>query len=100
MIAALFWCAYTARGTSEYLPITRSLFAAELSQCLGKMVDVNSMVSHDLIKNALFTPRLAIYSRDLHWHWINRTLLCDTMEVSVLRWAWLAITQHVFQLAR
>ena len=25
----------------------------------------------------LFMPRLAICSRDLHWHWINRTLLCD-----------------------
>ena len=32
MSAALFWCAYTARGTSEYLPITRSWYAAELSQ--------------------------------------------------------------------
>ena len=103
MIAALFWCAYTARGTSEYLPITRSLFAVELSQCLGKiagnMADVNSMVSDDLIKNVLFMPRLVICSRDLHWHWINRTLLCETMEVSVLRRAWLAIAQHVFQSA-
>ena len=44
MSAALFWCAYTARGTSEYLPITRSWFAAELSQCLDKMADVNSVV--------------------------------------------------------
>ena len=42
-------------------------------------------------------PRLAICSRDLHWHWINRTLLCDTMEVSMLSRAWLTITQHVFQ---
>ena len=42
-------------------------------------------------------PRLAICSRDLHWHWINRTLLCDTMEVSMLSRAWLAIAQHVFQ---
>ena len=41
MSTALFWCAYTARGTSEYLPITRSWFAAEL-QCLDKMADVNS----------------------------------------------------------
>ena len=91
MIAALFWCAYTTRGTQEYLPITRSLFAAELSQCLDKMSDVNSVVSDDLTKNPLFMPRLAICSRDLHWHWINRTLLCNTMEVSVLRRAWLAI---------
>ena len=42
-------------------------------------------------------PRLAICSRDLHWHWINRTLLCDTMEVSMLSRAWLMIAQHVFQ---
>ena len=41
--------------------------------------------------------RLAICSRDLHWHWINRTLLCDTMEVSMLSRAWLTIAQHVFQ---
>ena len=42
-------------------------------------------------------PRLAICSRDLHWHWINRTLFCDTMEVSMLSRAWLTIAQHVFQ---
>ena len=42
-------------------------------------------------------PRLTICSRDLHWHWINRTLLCDTMEVSVPSRAWLTIAQHVFQ---
>ena len=42
-------------------------------------------------------PRLAICSHDLHWHWINRTLLCDTMEVSMLSRAWLTIAQHVFQ---
>ena len=42
-------------------------------------------------------PRLAICSQDLHWHWINRTLLCDTMEVSMLSRAWLTIAQHVFQ---
>ena len=94
MSTALFWCAYTARGILEYLPITRSWFAAELSRCLDKMADVNSV---DLIKNALFMPRLAICSRDLHWHWINWTLLCDTMEVSMLRLAWLTTAQHVFQ---
>ena len=42
-------------------------------------------------------PRLAICSRDLHWQWINRALLFDTMEVSMLRLAWLTIVQHVFQ---
>ena len=31
MIVTLFWCTYTARGTPEYLPITRSCFAVELS---------------------------------------------------------------------
>ena len=46
---------------------------------------------------ALLMPRLAVCSRDLHWHWINWTLLCDTMEVSMLRLAWLPIAQHVFQ---
>ena len=44
MITALLWCAYTARGILEYLPITRSWFAVELSQCLDKMADVNSVV--------------------------------------------------------
>ena len=42
-------------------------------------------------------PRLVICSRDLHWQWINRALLCDTMEVSMLRLAWLTIARHVFQ---
>ena len=27
--------------------------------------------SEDFIKNALFMPRLAICSRDLHWHWLT-----------------------------
>ena len=45
MRTVLFWCAYyTARGILEYLPITRSWFAGELSQCLDKMADVNSVV--------------------------------------------------------
>ena len=98
MIVTLFWCAYTARGTPEYLPITRSWFAAELSmsgQYGGcKQRGQPAMIS---LKNALFMPRLAICSRDLHWHWINGTLLCDTMEVSMLSRAWLTIAQHVFQ---
>ena len=46
---------------------------------------------------ALLMPRLVVCSRDLHRHWINWTLLCDTMEVSMLRLAWLLIVQHVFQ---
>ena len=40
-------------------------------------------------------PRLAACSRDLHWHWINWTLLCDTMEVSMLRLAWLPIAHSM-----
>ena len=36
-------------------------------------------------------PRLVICSRNSHWHWINRTLLCDIIEVSKLRLAWLTI---------
>ena len=39
-----FGVQYTARGIAEYLPITRSWFAAELSQCVDKMADVNSVV--------------------------------------------------------
>ena len=46
---------------------------------------------------ALFMPRLAVCSLHLHWHWINWTPLYDTMEVSMLRLAWLPIAQHVFQ---
>ena len=46
---------------------------------------------------ALLMPRLAVCSHDLHWHWINWTLICDTMEVSMLRLVWLPIAQHVFQ---
>ena len=46
-------------------------------------------------KNALFMPRLTICSRDLHWQWINWTLLCDTMEVSMLCLAWLPIAQQL-----
>ena len=44
---------------------------------------------------ALLMPRLAVRTRWINW--INWTLLCDTMEVSMLRLAWLPITQHVFQ---
>ena len=44
MSVALFWCAYAARGTLEFLPITRAWFAVELSQRLDKMADVNSVV--------------------------------------------------------
>ena len=53
--------------------------------------------SDDLIKNTLFLPRLAVSGRDLHWHWINWTLIYATMKVSMLRLAWLTIAQHVVQ---
>ena len=46
---------------------------------------------------ALLMPRLVVCNRDLHWHWINWNLLCDTMEVSMLRLIWLPIAQLVFQ---
>ena len=42
-------------------------------------------------------PGLATCSRDFHWQWINWTLPYDTMEVSRIHLAWLAITQLVFQ---
>ena len=42
-------------------------------------------------------PRLAICSCKLHWQWIFWALLYYTMEVSMLRLAWLTIAQHVFQ---
>ena len=97
MIVTLFWCAYTARGTPEYLPITRSWFAAELSMS-GQYGGCKQRGQPAMVSlKTLFMPRLAICSRDLHWHWINRTLLCDTMEVSMLSRAWLTVAQHVFQ---
>ena len=97
MIVTLFWCAYTARGTPEYLPITRSWFAAELSMS-GQYGGCKQRGQPAMVSlKTLFMPRLAICSRDLHWHWINRTLLGDTMEVSMLSRAWLTIAQHVFQ---
>ena len=62
------------------------------------MADVNSVVKQRRFdSNALLMPRLEICSCDLHWQWINWTLLCDTMEVSMVRLASLAIAQHVFE---
>ena len=54
MSAALFWCAYTVRGTSEYLPIMHSWFAVELSQCLDKMAVVNSVLSMIWLKRVVY----------------------------------------------
>ena len=89
MNTALFWCAHTARGISTN---------QQNCLCLDKMADVTARSNReDLIKNMLFIPRLVICSRDLYWQWINWTLLCDTMEVSMVSLASLTITQHVFQ---
>ena len=81
----------------EYLPITRSWFAAELSVSGQDGGCKQRGQTATIWLNALFMPRLGICNRDLHWQWINWTLLCDTMEVSMVRLASLAITQHVFQ---
>ena len=60
MGAALFWCAYTAWGTVEYLPIMRSWFAAELSECLDKMANVNNVVEQQWFdQNALCMPKIS-----------------------------------------
>ena len=71
-------------------------FAAELSQWRTRWRCKRGQTATIWLK-ALLMPRLVVCSRDLHWHWINWTLLCDTMEVSMLRLAWLPIAQHVFQ---
>ena len=62
MSAAWFWCAYTARGTLEYLPIMRSRFAAELSQYLDKMADVNSVVKQRWLKRAVYAQISDLWS--------------------------------------
>ena len=71
-----------------------------LRNCLSEGQDGGSKQRGQTVTislKALLMPRLAVCSRDLHWHWINWTLLCETMEVSMLRLAWLPIAQHVFQ---
>ena len=59
----------------EYLPITHSWFAAELSvwQDGGckQRTQTEWSNSNNLIKNTLFTPGLVICSRDLYWQWTN-----------------------------
>ena len=80
-----------------YLPITHAWFAAELSQWRTRWLCKQRGQTARIWLKTLLMPRLAVCSRDLHWHWINWTLLCDTMEVSMLRLAWLPIAQHVFQ---
>ena len=96
MNIALFWCAHAP--PEEYLPVPRTLDL--LPNCIsdgqyGGCKQRGQTVT--ILLKALLMPRLAVCSRDLHWHWINWTLLCDTMEVSMLHLAWLPIAQHVFQ---
>ena len=90
MNTALFWCAYAA--TNHALLI-----------CCGT-VSVSGQdggyKQHGQTATIWLKTRiiwLAMCSHDFHWHWINWTLLCDTMEVSMLRLAWLTIAQHEFQ---
>ena len=84
MSTALFWCAYTKRN------IYQSRALDSLRNCLSVWPRWGSN-SDDLIKNSLLMLRLAICSHNLNWHWLNWTLLCNTMEVSMLRLAWLTI---------
>ena len=94
MNIALFWCACTARNI--YQSRTLDLLRNCLSDGQGGGCKQRGQTATIWLK-ALLMPRLAVCSRDLHWHWINWTLLCDTMDVSMLRLAWLPIAQHVFQ---
>ena len=88
MNIALFWNIYQSR--------TLDL----LQNCLSDGQDGGCKQRGQTVTiwiKALLMPRLAVCSRDLHWHWISWTLLCDTMEVSMLRLAWLPIAQNMFQ---
>ena len=95
MNIALFWCACTARGISANQ--ARLICCGNVS-VTDKMAGSKQHGQTAMIwLKALLMPGLAVCIRDLHWHWINWTLLCDTMEVSMLRLAWLPVAQHVFQ---
>ena len=92
---ALFWCAYTTRGISTNHV---RLICCRTVSVTGQDGGCKQRGQTATIRlKTLFMPRLVVCSRDLHWHWINWTLLCNTMEVSVLRLTWLPIAQHVFQ---
>ena len=108
------WCGYF----STFLIVWRHEYSL-IFVCMHRQRNIYQSRTLDLLRNCLsdgqdggckqrgqtatiwlkvlLMPRLAVCSRDLHWHWINWTLLCDTMEVSMLRLAWLPIAQHVFQ---
>ena len=92
---ALFWYACTARGISTN---HARLICCGTVSATGQDGGCKQCGQTAMIRlKTLFMSRLAVCSRDLHWHWINWTLFCDTMEVSMLRLVWLPIAQHVFQ---
>ena len=91
----LIWSANTARGISTN---QAHLICCGTVSMTGQDGGCKQRGQTATIRlKMLFMSRLAVCSRDLHWHWINYTLPCDTMEVSMLRLAWLPNAQHVFQ---
>ena len=95
MNTALVWCACTPRGISTN---HARLICCGTGSVTGQDAGCKQHGQTATIwLKTLFMPRLVVCSRDLHWHWINWTLLCDTMEVSMHRLAWLPIAQHVSQ---
>ena len=92
---ALFWYACTARGISTNHACLICCGTVSVTGQDGGCKQCGQTATIQL--KTLFMSRLAVCSRDLHWHWINWTLLCDTMEVSMLRLVCLPIAQHVFQ---
>ena len=99
MNIALFWCACTSMHLQRN--IYQSCTLDLLRNCLSDGQDGGCKPERGqtaaIWLKALLMPRLAVCSRDLHGHRINWTLLCDTMEVSMLRLACLPIAQHVFK---
>ena len=92
---ALFWYACTARGISTNHGRLICCGTVSVTGQDGGCKQCGQTATIQL--KTLFMSRLAVCSHDLHWHWINWTLLCDTMEVSMLRLVCLPIAQHVFQ---
>ena len=94
MNKCVFWCAWPLEEcppiTHEHLICRRPVpVSSQSGRC-------QHVVSDDFIKYAFVLPWSAVCGTDLHGHWINKTPLCETMEVSMIRLLWLAITQHVF----
>ena len=89
----LFWCACTARRISTN---HAHLICCGTVSVTGQIGGCKSgQIATMWLKT--FMPRLVVCSRNLHWFWINWSLLCDTVEVSMLRLVWLPIAQHVYQ---